>query len=136
MCISNTTPIDVNIASQPIGITTLQTIVVDTQLTEIGISSFPTSNANIDIVAQTLTDIQISSNDMQLATQTTADNINRNVNSNIGLNPFEEKLFSEANCVYQSNYKGSVETEDQLFLETDDSEIEVQKMYSPVSAHP
>jgi len=87
-------------------INTTQTIDVDTGLTEIAISSFPVDNLNVNIAEQTLADIQISSNNLPIATENTLLNINRNVNPYIGINPLEEKLFSQAKCIYQSNHKG------------------------------
>ena len=126
--ISTTQTIDVDTGLTEIGISnfpaiqeinTTQTIDVDTGLTELGISSFPTATANVDIVAQTLTDIQISSNNFVIASEDTAEYINRNSNANIGINPLEEKLYSQANCIYQSNYRGLTEPEDQRFYESE-----------------
>ena len=121
VCVVNTTPIDVNLASETIGITTLQTIQVDTGLTELGISSFPITNANINISAQSLPNIQIQSNNENIMTESTSTLINRNVNENIGINPFEEKLYSISKSIYKSNYRGLQESDQQLFYEAEAS---------------
>ena len=117
VCIINTQPIDVNLASETIGITTTQTILVDTGLTELGISSFPVANVNVDIVAQTLSELQVSSGSTDVASEETLQEISNSLSAYNGTNPLEEKLYSQPNCIYQSNYKGMFSSRNQLYFE-------------------
>ena len=115
----NTEPIDINLASETIGITTTQEVLVDTGLTEIGISQWPATNMNIDIVAQTLPSLNIQSANKDIASEDTLQEINNSVSPYLGINPLEEKLYSKANLIYESNYRTEQETEDQYWYEVD-----------------
>ena len=118
--INNTEAIDVNLASETIGITTTQEILVDTGLTELGISSFPATNANVDIVAQTLPVLQVSSGSTDIASEDTLQQIINSISAYKATNPLEEKLYSQANLIYDSNYKG-INSNSILFMEDENT---------------
>ena len=113
----NTEPIDINLESETIGITTTQEILVDTGLTEIGISEWPATNMNIDIVAQTLSSLNIQSANKDIISEDTLQEIKNSVSEYKSLNPLEEKLYSKANLIYESNYRTEQETGDQDWYE-------------------
>lgn len=78
---------------------------VDLQITEIGISSFP-SPITVDIVGQTQP-LQVVSNAEPLVTEETLAAFTETFDNNKGVNPYMEQFFPTAKCIFQQNTQSS-----------------------------